>query len=121
MKVFIRIAAAYFIAIGLVSLLVPQVASGQLGHSLSAFDVFVARSLGAAVTAIGIADWSVSSKKGELLRGLFAANIFANISLAAIDILAINQGVIGASSWFGITMHGVLSVGFIYSLLRNNK
>ncbi len=105
-------------AIGLASLLAPQAASS---HSLSAFDVFVARSLGAVLTAIGMINWSFSPKLHQSRRGLLGANIFANASLATIDVYTVHQGVIGSSSWFGICMHILLCTGFALCLFRGYK
>lgn len=116
MKLFVRFAAVYFIVIGLASLLAPQAASS---HALSAFDIFVARSLGAALAALGMVNWSLGSRLRQPLRGPIAANIFANVSLAVIDIAAVHQGVIGGSSWFGIGMHLLLCVGFVYCFFQN--
>lgn len=118
MKLFIRLAALYFVIIGLASLLAPQAASS---HPLSAFDIFVARSLGAALATIGMMNWSLGAKLNQRLRGPLTANLFANASLACIDIYAVHQKIIANSSWFGIGIHALLCAGFIYCLLRNYK
>lgn len=113
-----RFAAVYFVIIGMASLLAPQAAAGHMGHPLSAFDVFVARSLGVAITTVGLTNWSFSTKLDSAMRGLCAANVFANVSLACIDISAVHQGAVASSAWFGISMHVLLGVGFAYCLFR---
>jgi hypothetical protein len=118
MKLFVRIAATYLAIIGLASLLAPQAASGQMGHSLSPFDIFVARSLGAAIVAVAWIDWSFSSQLNRTAAGLLWANLFMNASLAVIDIAAVMHHTTGPNSWFGINMHGLLMIGFLYFLYR---
>lgn len=118
MKLFVRIAAAYFAVIGLASLLAPQSASGQIGHALSAFDVFVARSLGAAIVAVAMANWSLSSRLSRSTVGLLWANLFMNTSLADIDIVAVTHKTIGQNSWTGISIHGLLAAGFVYFIYQ---
>jgi hypothetical protein len=118
MKLFIRFAAVYFIAIGLISLAAPQAGSGQMGQTLSAFDIFVARSLGAAIMTVGLINWSLSSRQSHSTTGLLWANLFMNASLATIDVYAVLQKTIGASSWFGISMHALLIIGCVYFLYQ---
>jgi hypothetical protein len=120
MKLFVRITAVYLGLIGLASLCDPA-ASSQLGHTLSMFDVFMARSLGAALVTVALIDWSASSRLRSLGSGLLWANLFMNTALAAIDIGAIAHKTIGSGAWFGVGMHCVFIAGLVYWLMRQKK
>ncbi|MEV6969861.1 hypothetical protein AB0M47_32580 [Hamadaea sp. NPDC051192] len=114
---FLKIQAIYLAAIGGLSLLIPQAAGGRLG-SLTAFDVFVARSLGAVLVTVAALDWVASTSPGPMLRPALWANVFMNVTLGAIDTLATANATISASSWTGISIHALFTIGLLGYLLR---
>jgi hypothetical protein len=112
LSLFMKLVAGYLVLIGAVSLLIPQAASGGMGNELSSFDIFVARTLGAALITLGIIDWSISNP------AVLWANVFMNVTLAIVDTLNILAGTIGPSNWTGIGFHLAFTAGFLFYLLR---
>jgi hypothetical protein len=118
--VFLKIQAIYLGAIGALSLLIPQAAGGQLG-GLTAFDVFVARSLGAVLVTVAALNWVASSSPRPVLRAALWANLFMNVTLAVIDTIATVNATISTSSWTGISFHALFSSGILLYLLRRPR
>lgn len=114
---FLKIQAIYLGAIGALSLLIPRAAGGQLG-GLTAFDVFVARSLGAVLVTVAALNWVASFSPGPVLRKALWANVFMNVTLAVIDTIATANATISTSSWTGISVHALFTIGLLVYLLR---
>ena len=91
----------------------------QHGQPLSAFDIFVARTLGAILVTLGIIDWSVSNLDQKALQGVLWANVFMNVTLGAIDTANILDGTIGPANWSGIGFHVLFTTLFLVYLLRS--
>jgi hypothetical protein len=117
---FLKIQAIYLGAIGALSLLVPQAAGGQLG-GLTAFDVFVARSLGAVLVTVAALNWVASSSPIPLLRRVLWANVFMNVTLGTIDTIATANATISTSSWTGISFHALFTIGLLLYLFRGPR
>jgi hypothetical protein len=117
---FLRIQAIYLGAIGALSLLIPQAAGGQLG-GLTAFDVFVARSLGAVLVTVAALNWVASSAPGPVLRSALWANVFMNVTLGLIDTIATANATISSSSWTGISFHALFTIGLLLHLVRGPR
>jgi hypothetical protein len=118
LSLFMKLVAGYLVVIGAVSLLMPQAASGGLGQALTAFDLFVARTLGAILITLGLMNWSVSNLIPRPPDGVLWANIFMNVTLGVIDTANILDGTIGPSSWSGIGFHVVFTALFVLYLTR---
>ena len=118
--VFLKIQAIYLGAIGALSLLIPQAAGGQLG-GLTAFDVFVARSLGAVLVTVAALNWVASSSPGPVVRKALWANVFMNVTLGVIDTIATANATISTSSWTGISFHALFTIGLLVYLLRRPR
>jgi hypothetical protein len=117
---FLKLQAIYLGAIGVLSLLVPQAAGGQLG-GLTAFDVFVARSLGAVLVTVAALNWVASSSPRPVLRAALWANLFMNVALGVIDTIATANATISTSSWTGISFHALFTIGILFYLLRHPR
>ncbi len=116
----LTLSAIYLATIGLVSFAFPNEAATGLGHELTAFDVFAARTIGLALLTIAIADWT-AGRAAEPVRGIVLANIFLNTTLAALDTVSILDGTIGRGSWTGIAIHLILLTGLLTSLERRRR
>jgi hypothetical protein len=116
-----KLAGAYLCLIGAASLFLPQSASSGLGQELSAFDLFVARTLGIVLMSIGFIDWSVSDLEPRLLTGVIWANVFLNVALGVLDSSSLVTGTIGGSSWSGISFHVILTGLFLAYLVRSHN
>jgi len=117
---FLKIQAIYLGTIGAASLLIPQAAGSQLG-GLTAFDVFVARSLGAVLITVAALNWAASSSPGPVLRSALWANVFMNVTLGVIDTTATVTATISTSSWTGISFHALFTIGLLLYLLRSPR
>ena len=114
----LKIAAVELAAIGAISLVAPQAGSSGLGVPLSPFDTFVARSLGVLLLTLAAVNWTVGRERGRpLLRAIASVNIFMNVALGTIDILAILDGTIGPGGWPGIVIHIAFAAGFLYLIV----
>ncbi|MEW9533109.1 hypothetical protein [Microbispora sp. NPDC049125] len=113
----LRIVAIYLGALGAASLLVPQAASSGLGHALTPFDIFAARTIGATLLTIAILNWS-ASMSALIPVGVVLANVFMNAVLGTVDATNIIGGTIGAGSWSGVAIHAALVLAFSLCLFR---
>jgi hypothetical protein len=111
----LKIAGLYFGALGAASLFVPAIAATSLGQTMTPFDVFAARTIGAILLAVAIMDFAAGRRPANTVRGVLLGNIFLNAALAVVDIVAISGGTIGAGGWSGIAIHLLLLAGFLYS------
>jgi hypothetical protein len=111
----LRVAALYLGVLGAASLFIPRAASSGLGRTMTGFDVFAARTIGAILLTVAILNWSTSRNPSA---GVVLANLFMNAALATVDITNIVGGTIGASSWTGVIIHLIFVVAFGVSLAR---
>lgn len=115
---FLKLQAMYIGLIGALSLLIPQAAGSQLGH-LTAFDVFVARSLGTVLVTVAALTWVAGSAPRPLLRAALWATLFMNFTLGVMDTRATADATISTSSWTGIALHGLFTIGTLFYLVRS--
>jgi hypothetical protein len=90
----LKIAAIYLGVLAAASLLIPQAASSGLGHPLTSFDVFAARTIGALLLTVAILNWSASTSTVTSPFGVTFANIVMNAVLGTIDAINIIGGTI---------------------------
>jgi hypothetical protein len=58
------------------SLFVPTIAATSLGQTMTPFDVFTARTIGAILLAVAIMNWSAGRQAPNTVRGILLGNIF---------------------------------------------
>jgi hypothetical protein len=116
MRITLRLSAAYLCLMGLAALLLPGPASSSLQQPMSNFDLFATRTVGAILISLAMVDWFAAPSTGVL-----AANAFLNTALATIDMLAIAQGTIGASSWPGVVIHAAFLTLVITVLVHHRR
>jgi hypothetical protein len=116
LQTFLKIAASEASLFGAVALVIPEASAGV---SLTPYDVFLGRSIGALLLTIGIINWSVRKEgASKALRGILWASAFMHAVLAFIDITNTFGGTLGPAAWFGITLHAAFMAGFLYYLAR---
>jgi hypothetical protein len=121
-SVFMKIIAIQGLVYGIASLFFPDASSHGLGHAFTTLDLFLARSMGVLLLTVAFVNWAIRNEKmSKVVRNILWANVFMNVALAAIDIINVTSGTIESSAWFGITIHGLVTSGFLYYLLAKKQ
>lgn len=110
-RLLLRVSALYLGAVGGLALLTPRSAMAGLRRDPTAFDRFTTQTVGTALTALAITNWSAPPGRGILL-----ANLVLNAVLGAVDTAAVADGTLPAGARQGVAIHVGLVTAYAWAL-----
>lgn len=112
-KMVLSVQAAFFFLAGLVTLIIPALLFADLGVTLDAGGVALARGFGATVIMAGVIAWAArdseaSSARRAIILGFFVGNVL----MALVGIYNVVTGVFGTMMWAGVAAWALLALDF---------